>query len=407
MLENQDLVCVSVMDWEHPFQSSRHHLMRELARRNRVLFVDNQWNPLAAWKRRREPAVARKLAVWSGRAPSTVEVEPNLYVHTPWPSLPMGRVSQRPLFAGLYALNQRLLAASVRRAAAKLGMHRPILWISFNVLSSEILTTALAPRLTIYHVTDEITAMAGVSPFAGEIEERLLTRADLVLASSTQLAADKGRLNPRTHWVPNGADTDLFERALGAQTPLHPVPAEAPGPVVAFCGHLEERVDFALLAALAEARPEWTFAIAGPVAPSRRAEATALFARPNVRYAGLLPRAELPGFLKGADAAVIPFVHSAQTRAIYPLKLNEYLAAGLPVVATPFADMSGFEGVVRLADDPEAFAAALEEAIAERHAPERIAERVALARSNRWEARAEAIGALLHEALFLMPRASA
>lgn len=407
MLEGHDLVCVSVMDWAHPFQSSRHHLMRELARRNRVLFVDNQWNPVAAWQRRHEPAVSRKLEVWSKRAENPVEVQPNLFVHTPPPCLPMGRVTRRGLFTALYAINQRALARSVKQATEKLGMTRPILWISFNILSSERLITALEPALTVYHVTDEITALAGVSPFAGEIEQRLLRRSDLVLASSKQLAQDKGLANSRTHWVPNGADTDLFERALDPDTPRHPALGEGRGPVVAFCGHLEERVDFALLEAIAEARPGWTLAVAGPVSPSRQEAAAALFARPNVRYAGLLTRAELPGFLKGADAAVIPFVHSPQTRAIYPLKLNEYLAAGRPVVATPFADMSGFERVVRLADDPAAFMAALEEAIAEGQAPDRVAERVALARENRWEARAEKIGALLHDALYPTRRASA
>lgn len=397
-IEGYDIVCISVMDWEHPFESSRHHLMRALAEKNRVLFVDNQFNPLNVLKRLGDPPMRRKLRTWAHLAENPWQAQPNLWVYNPPPVVPMGQLRDRRVFDPVYAFNQARLRAGVRKACGQLGFERPLLWISFNVLSSESLIGALDERLVIYHCTDEITAMAGMSPFAGEIEERLLARADLVFTSSRQLLEDKRRFNPACHFVPNGADTERFEETLSPETPVHPALAGLAGPVVGFAGHMEERFDFALLAAVARDNPAWTFALAGPVAASRRAEADRLAALPNVRMVGLLPRAELPSFLKGVDVAVIPFVHSAQTRAIYPLKLNEYLAAGRPVVLTPFSDLSEFAGHIETADDPAAFGQAIARALAEDGPAAREA-RVALARGNNWSHRALQMGELIAGAL--------
>jgi glycosyltransferase involved in cell wall biosynthesis len=402
-LSGHDIVCVSVMDWDHPFQSSRHHLMRALARHNRVLFVDNQFNPLNVLKGLRHAPMRRKLASWCGLAANPRAVAPDMWVYNPPPVIPMGRLADPRLFEPIYALNQRALVGGVRGACRQLGFTRPLLWISFNVLSSEGLIGALGEQLVIYHCTDEITAMSGTSPFAGAIERRLLAKSDLVFTSSRQLLADKGPFNPHGHFVPNGADTELFERALDPRLPAHPVLAGLSGPLLGFAGHMEDRFDFDLVARVARARPDWTIVLAGPVAPAQRGQADQLAALPNVRFVGLLPREELPAFLKGVDVALIPFVHSRQTRAIYPLKLNEYLAAGKPVALTPFADLHEFAGHVAVGDGPAGFLAAVEAALAD--TPERRAARVALARANNWEGRMAAMGELIARRLAERPAA--
>jgi glycosyltransferase involved in cell wall biosynthesis len=396
--EGQDIVCISVMDWEHPFQSSRHHLMRELARKNRVLFVDNQFNPLNVLRGLARPAMRHKLTTWSGLAPNPWLAEENLWVYNPPAVVPMGQLRDRRLFEAAYAFNQRRLRAGVRAACRTLGFRNPLLWISFNVLSSESLIGALDEQLVVYHCTDEITAVPGMSPYSGEIERRLLARAHLVFTSSRQLLADKSPFNPNCHFVPNGADTELFERAHAAETPVHPSVAGLKGPVIGFAGHLEARFDFALVESVARAHPAWAFAIAGPVAEPQRAEADRLARLENVHFVGLLQRHELPGFLKGVDVALIPFVHSRQTQAIYPLKLNEYLAAGKPVVLTPFADLREFEGLVGLADGPEAFGRAIAEALAS-ETPALKEQRVALARTNNWRGRADEMAQLIAHTL--------
>ncbi|MEB3329293.1 MAG: glycosyltransferase [Candidatus Sericytochromatia bacterium] len=383
----QDIVCVSVMDWDHPFASSRHHLMRLLAARNRVLFVDNQRNPLTVAVGLHRPGGRRIARAWAGLGPNPRPGASGLWVYTPPPAVPMGKLRHPALFEAAYGWNQARLGTGVRAACDALGMRRPLLWISFNVLSSEGVIGRLDERLVVYHCTDAVGAMPGASPFADAIERRLIARSDLVFCSSPVLARERGAGHPDCRWVPNGADVALFEQAADPSLPPHPaLRGWGPGPVLGFAGHLEERVDFALVEALAEAEPGWRFVLAGPVAPARRGAAERLARRPNVRLVGLLPRAQLPALLRGCDALLIPFVHSPQTRAIYPLKLNEYLATGKPVATTGFADLGEAAPVVHVGDGVRGFAAAVRAAL-EDHGPAQVAARRAIARSGDWEQR--------------------
>lgn len=386
-LMRRDIVCVSVMDWDHPFRSSRHHLMQALAERNRVLFVNNQVNPLFALKHWREPRGRRMWRHWLGGAPNPERISDGLWAYTPPPVIPMGRLSQPTLFSIAYHLNQRALRAGVQQACQQLGFERPLLWISFNTLSSESLIGALNEELVVYHCTDAIEAMPGHSAFAPAIEQRLLARANVVFCSSRALTQTKQRQNRACHFIPNGADVDLFEQAWQESCPPWPALARLPaGPKLGFAGHMEERFDFALLAAVAAARPDWQFILAGPVADSCRHAAQALARLPNVHLPGLLPRDSLPGFFKGCDALMIPFVSSAQTRAIYPLKLNEYLATGKPVALTPFADLREFDPWVHTGEGVAGFLTACERALGDQ-TPARARERLAVARGNSWDHR--------------------
>lgn len=383
-LTQRDIVCVSVMDWDHPFRSSRHHLMQALAQRNRVLFVNNQANPFFALRHWREPRGQRMWRHWLRKNPNPERLADGLWVYTPPPVIPMGQVRHPGLFAALYHLNQRSLRTGVQQACRQLGFERPLLWISFNTLSSESLVGALNEELVIYHCTDAIEAMPGHSPHAPAIERRLLARADLVFCSSRALEAAKTPYNPACHFIPNGADVELFGQAWHRDCPPLPaLPPASAGPTLGFAGHMEERFDFALLTGVAAARPRWQFVLAGPVAPSCRAAARALDRLPNVHMLGLLPRERLPAFFKGCDALLIPFVCNAQTRAIYPLKLNEYLATGKPVALTPFANLQEFNSWVHTGAGVAGFLAACEGALGDQ-APSRAQERLAVARGNSW-----------------------
>jgi glycosyltransferase involved in cell wall biosynthesis len=384
-LVGHDVVCLSVMDWDHPFQSSRHHLMRELSSRNRVLFVDASVNPVDAWRGRSEERYRRKWRAWRGRD-NPRQVEANLWVWTPPPVLPMGQIASPSLFEAVYRLNHGALRHGLRRVSRELAIREPILWISFDVMMSEGAIGALDERLLVYHCTDEVTALPGISPHAGRIERRLLGQADLTFTSSPALFEGKAPHTKRCLMVPNGVDFALFNQAVHPQTAIPADIASLPRPIIGFAGNLEERFDAALWAWLAQARPHWSFVALGPIAPSRQAEIDAI-RLPNCHFLGLRPRAAMPGYLKAFDVATIPFVYSEQTRHIYPLKVNEYLAAGKPVVMTDFAPLADLEGMAHAASDRHAFLAALDQALAP--SVRESVERVKRAQAHCWEARSQ------------------
>ncbi len=375
MMTGKDIVCVGFADWDTELWTNQHHLMSRLAKDNNVLFVESLGLRRPQLAGRDVARILRRLR--RGLAPP--RAVDGLHVLSP---LVLPLHSNR----AARALNRRLLSALVRRAARRVGMGaHPILWS--YVPQAEPLIEALAPRLVVYHCVDDIAAQAGVdAPSFRAAERRFVGRADLVLASAPALAARMRELSGNVLEAPNVADTALFATAL-EDGPVDAALEALPRPRVVFTGAIvTTKLDLRLLVELARARPEWSFALVGPVGPGDpRADVSMLEAEPNVHLLGARAYQELPAVLRGADAGLIPYARNELTGSIFPMKVYEYLAAGLPVVATTLPALAGVQEVA-IAADAQSMAALLEKALAQ-DTPERRAERSRGAAAHSWERR--------------------
>ncbi|HEU4702760.1 MAG TPA: glycosyltransferase, partial [Conexibacter sp.] len=284
----------------------------------------------------------------------------------------------------------------VRRAARRLGLQRPVLW--GYVPQAEALLDALDPSLVVYHCVDDIAAQPGIDGASFRAaEERFAARADLVLASAPPLAEHMRTLNANVLFAPNVADTTLFARAL-EPGPVDPALEALPHPRIVFTGAVvATKLDVPLLVELARLRPQWSFALVGPVGlGDPGTDVSALGAEPNVHLLGRRAYAQLPDVLRGADAGLIPYARNALTDGIFPMKVYEYLAAGLPVAATQLPSIAGLSEIAT-APDAVGLAALLDAALAEDDSARR-AERSRAAAAHSWDARlaeiADAVAAL-------------
>jgi glycosyltransferase involved in cell wall biosynthesis len=171
--------------------------------------------------------------------------------------------------------------------------------------------------------------------------------------------------------------------------------AALPAPRIVFTGAIVAiKLDIPLLVELARLRSAWSFALVGPVGPGdTRTDVSALAAQPNIHLLGPRPYRELPDVLRGADAGLIPYARNELTESIFPMKVYEYLAAGLPVVATPLPALAGVQDVAT-ALDAQGIAGLLDDALAG-DGPDRRAERSRAAASNSWERRLEEIASAI------------
>jgi glycosyltransferase involved in cell wall biosynthesis len=380
-LRGRDIVCIGFADWDAELWTNQQHLMSRLAVANRVLFVESlglRRPQLAARDARR---VARRLR----RALAPPRAVDGLHVLSPL-VLP---IHDRPRTR---ALNSALLNRQVGAAARRLGLTRPILWS--YVPQAEVLLDALQPDRVVYHCVDDIAAQKGVAAGAFRAAEtRFAARADLVLAAAPALAARMRTLNDHVLDVPNVADTDRFATAL-EPGPVDAALAALPRPRIVFTGAVvATKLDVALVAALAARRPDWSFVLVGPVgAGDPRTDVSGLAAG-NVHLLGPRAYGDLPAVLRGADAGLIPYALNELTRSVFPMKVYEYLAAGLPVAATPLPAIAGVPDVA-VAADAEGLVRCLEEALAGDD-PARRRQRSARARPHSWERRLEEIGAAM------------
>jgi glycosyltransferase involved in cell wall biosynthesis len=393
VLRGRDIVCVGFADWDAELWTNQQHLMSRLARENRVLFVESLGlrQPQLAGKDVKR--IVRRLR--RGLAPP--RPADGLQVLAPL-VIPLHR------FAAVRALNRRLLPFLVRRAVRRLGLERPILWA--YVPQAEALLRPLQPSLVVYHCVDDMAAQPGIDGVSFRAaEERFARRADLVLASAPSLARRMRTLSGNVLDAPNVADTALFARAL-EPGPVDPALDGLAHPRIVFTGAVvATKLDVPLLVELARARPRWSFALAGPVGPGDpRTDVSALAAEPNVHLLGPRRYEQLPDVLRGADAGLIPYARNELTDAIFPMKVYEYLAAGLPVVATELPSIAGVAGVAT-APDAAGIAARLDAALADDD-PARRAERSRAAEAHSWEARLVQIAAAI-DALDAPPVAAA
>ena len=375
------LVCLAQPAWDGDYVKSTVRLMEALAAHYRVLYVDYAHTVTDAAR----AAVGRgdaPLGRMLGAAPRLRRVEGTagpVHVLTPPPVLPTRWMDEGPAFRAALGVNGAAVGRTVRAAMRELDMADPVVVTAFAPQVGLPLVGALGERARVYYGYDEIAAAPWVGKHGGRLEAAYLGHADAVVVTSEGLRESRSQRHPNVHLVPNGVDFDLFNQAA------RPAVGGA-RPCVGFIGSLDERVDYELLRDLIGLRPDLDFLFVGRVTSP---EGEALAAAPNVTLAGPHSPERLPDFLTRMDVGIIPFAVTRFTRSIYPLKLNEYLAAGRPVVTTPFAPLGEAERFVYSALDPDAFSRAIDLALLDR-GPASLRRRIAFARANRWESRARA-----------------
>jgi glycosyltransferase involved in cell wall biosynthesis len=387
-----DIVCFAPDPWNAIWRN-RHQLLTRLARRHRVLYVEPRpyLKPLLAeWR----AGVMGWADLW--REPLR-QVQQGLHVYHPPVYAPIS--GQEPL-AGLTAGLRR---SSMRAALRQAGMRRPVLWLTRPDQADVI--GELDERLVLYHVVDEYSAYAGLSPERAEAvrqrEQVLMRRADIVIVTSQALLNNKSPFNPRTYCVPNAVDYDAFFRVLQEAPPSPPEFGPLDRPIIGYVGAINDKIDLGLLSTVAQRYPRATVVLVGPVnlsTPEARQELAGLQAQPNVRFLGKVDVSDVPRYMLQCDVALLPYRLNEWTRHINSLKLLEYLALGLPVVAMALPMVTGFEEIVYVADGAEGFVDAIAQALLE-EAPQRRAQRQALAAANTWDERVAQIERILEESL--------
>jgi len=382
-LEGRTIVCVGFADWNTELWTNQHHLMSRLARSSKVLFVESLGLRRPTVARRDLARIARRV-VAGVRPPRQAG---GVYVLSPL-VLPF----HGSAFVRL--LNRRLLPAIVGFWSRRLGFREPVLWA--YVPQAEVLIDTLRPSLVIYHCVDDIAAHERIDRASfEEAERRFARRADLVLASAPSLVERLRPVARNVRYMPNVADVDLFARAL-EPGPVDPAIAALPSPRAVFTGAVvANKLDFAFIVELARARPDWSFALVGPVGlGDPTTDVSLLEAERNIHLLGPRPHDALPSVLRGADAGLIPYAQNDLTASVFPMKVYEYLAAGVPVLATPLPSLAGIDGVTIVAS--AAAAAAALDAWRDEPAEERRA-RSASAAGHSWDDRLREIAAAIGE----------
>ena len=376
LLRGRDLLCFS-HDWSGD-PLSKTHLMRILARDNRVLWVNSigYRAPTAS-----KADVSRAFKKLKAATNALSEPEKNIFVLNPLAIPIYGRPRIREL-------NKSLLRFQVKRAMRTLGFKNPINFV-FNPAAA-VIAGALDEEQLIYYCVDEYTAFSGVaSRSLAEMEEQLMRKSDLVIVSADRLFQSKARINSNTVLIRHGVDFNHFRKALDPDTTVPEEIRNLPRPVIGFFGLIADWVDLELIAAVAKRFPNGSVVMVG----KSTTDTKVLEQEPNIHLLGRRTYESLPGYCKGFDVALMPFRINELTLNANPLKVREYLAAGLPVVSTAIPEVEVL-GLCRIGTDRESFVREVEIALQE---PGPSGERSERVRSESWDARVDELRGYLSQ----------
>lgn len=384
MMKNHDLIVLSD-DWgRHPF--SCQHIIKRFLPHNRVLWVNTIGYRSIQINRYDFERAYGKIMSWvenRTNKPHADGICDNPLVLNPV-CVPFGKM---PL---VRSFNTWSVTGMVRRIARQYRIADPIVITTLPTAADFV--GRFGEIRAVYYCVDDFTQWPGVhGDLMLAMEGQLLRKADLVVATSEKLRQTRSNGIRATRLLTHGVDVEHF-RAVGRTAP-HKAVKDLPPPVVAYYGLIDERCDLALVRNLAAARRDVAFLLIGQwrVVPGE------LAALPNVRITGPVRYEELPSYLAPVSALILPYVVNELAESINPLKLKEYIATGLPVVATPLPEVVKLGRFVRIADSEAAFLRHLDEAL---RCPRRDDPEIeTFLCENSWDAKAEEFSAMIEDVL--------
>lgn len=404
MIRNSDIIIFSLSRWDAPYSSPSFSLAKEFAKNNNVFYIDHPFSLKDFLFEYRTAAIqSRKQALLWGKNIYTKprNLPERLTVVTTRLTLPINFLPDGALYNCLAKWNDKIVFNTIRTIIKDFNLRKFVFINAFDPYFCIDFPPDIQPVKKIYQSMDDLTQVSYTARHGTRLEEKIIRTFDITLTTSQELRRLKLKYSDQVYLHPNAADFSNFKRALSEKflRPPELIPAEGKK-IIGYTGNIETRIDYQLLKALIDYHYDKFIVMVGPVTTPEH-KSIGLFDYPNVIMTGSRKIEELPNYLRYFDCAIIPFKKTTLTKSIYPLKINEYLAAGRAVVATDFSeDIQSFGDVVYIGSNHAEFVSLIDRAIKE-DSPDRIKARMAVANTNTWAARVEKFWEILenHENL--------
>jgi len=390
MLQGEDIICIANTSWFGNYAKSTVQLLERLAKNNRVLFVEYPYTVkdiYATLRGKQNAPVKRMLGIESRLQQIETNVGRKVHNLVIPPGIPVFFLKNERLFNLLFPVNVLIYKFTVKWAIRKLKFSNPIVITAYNPIFGLSLLHKFGEKSHIYYCYDGVESVFfGKRIF--EIENKFSSKVNAIITTSDYLNREKSKFNSNCFVVKNGVDFPVFNRF--SKTEVYKRDRKRVG----FIGSLDPRFDIDTVEYVIEKLPHFDFEFTGDMRNERLKSRMKKFN--NVRFFDPIKPNDVPELLAKYDVGIIPYIVNEVNKNIYPLKINEYLAVGVPVVMNAFAHLPEFEGLVSVAANKDDF---VQKLIAEtdNDSAEKIKRRVDFAAANSWDARAENFGDIIQK----------
>jgi len=382
MLKGENIVIIGLQAWYTDIGSNCKSIAVELAKNNKVLYINMPLDRNTMWQMKDDKNIQRHIDIAKNKKDNLFEIQPNLWNYYPTEILESVNWIPFPfLFSILNKRNNKLFAKAIRKAVQKMGFADYILFNDNDIFRSFYLKDLLKPKMYIYYIRDNLTVVDYWKRHGKRVEPQHMAKADLVAANSVYLAEYAKQHNKNSYYIGQGCDISLFDASK-----QHELPEDLkniPHPIVGYVGAIFSlRIDEKVIQLIAKSLPDYSIVLIGP--EDDLFLKSSLHQQPNVYFLGKKPLSSLSSYLFYFDVCINPQLINEVTIGNYPLKVDEYLAMGKPVVATKTHAMQIFGKDAYTAEGPGEYPALIKKASQEDNA-DRRQRRIALAHSHTWE----------------------
>jgi len=390
MLKGQDIICIANTSWFGNYAKSTVQILERLAENNRILFVEYPYtikDVYSTLRGKQNAPVKRMFGIEKRLQLIKTNVGTQVYNLVIPPGLPVFFLKNEFIFNLLFPFNVFLYKLTLKRAMRKIGMKNPIAITAYNPIFGLSLINQLGESLHFYYCYDGVESV-----FFGnrifEIEKKFSTLVKAIITTSDHLNFEKKKINENSFVVKNGVDFPVFNQFSKSRV------YDRERKRVGFIGSLDPRFDIETVAYAVGKLPNFDFEFTGDMRNEKLRSRLLEF--PNVKFFDPIKPNDVPQLLATYDVGMIPYIVNEVNKNIYPLKINEYLAVGVPLVMNAFAVLPEFEGLVSVASDKEDFVRKLIAETADDTASS-IRRRIEFASQNSWEARTESFANILEK----------
>jgi glycosyltransferase involved in cell wall biosynthesis len=402
MSEKRTIIIYSLMRWDQPMAGASMAIARELSKTNRVFFIDRPFSIKDLFKSYEDFSVRKRLKAILFRRNQFLTVQTgfsNFVVATPGLTIPINFLPPGIIFDFFNAINTWIVKSCIKNMVKKYQIKEYIFINYFNPVMIPTLKISKAQNLmNIYYVVHDIRLSKYMQKHGEKAQEDLLAKTDMVLVSSKHQFKRLFRQSSRMHYFANAVDYSFFENARTKEIPKpYDLLNIGQTKVIMFCGYLSSiRIDYKLLKLVCETYPQYLVVIIGTY-EEKDLIYHGLEQIPNLIILGNRRYESMPSYIKCAHVTIIPYLCNELNQSVYPMKLNEYLAMGKPVVSTHFSpDLDSFAEVVYISSSYQEFLNNIEIALHE-DSEIRISQRLKLANSNNWSRRADHLNFLIEQ----------
>ena len=383
LVSNRDIIMFGLQPWDIEIGSNFKDMAVEIARHNRVLYVNRPLDRISYLRYRNDTKIKARILSLKKKEGVLQPAGEKLWILNP-PIL-IESINWMPagaLYNYFNKRNNRKLAGQIRQAKDELHFKSPILIIDNDFFNALYLKDFLEVDVMLYYIRDYLLSQSYFKQHGAKAEPAIMQKADVVIANSLYLCNYAKQYNANSFYIGQGCDVESFIKNN------NPVPRDVENiktPLIGYCGNLTaSRLDITLLEEIATQRPQWNIVLVGP--QDNAFKNSVLNKMSNVFFIGSKPATELPAYVHHFDVCINPQLINQMTIGNYPRKIDEYLAAGKPVVATATETMQEFKNHVYLCNNVQEYILAIEKALHERGDIGAEQKRVEYALSHTWQA---------------------